>query len=96
MWEREGLKKVVHFANREYIEKRPKSVKIFRVKSQTILKRGILPDLLIKQKGPIEYLVVEDRGDELKIFGFSRNGIYITDYTRNITLRFLKKLQKST
>ena len=96
MREREGLKTVIHFANREYKEKRPKSVKVFRVKSQTVLKRGILPNLLIKQKGPIEYLVVEDRGNELKIFGFGRNGTYIIDYTRNITLRFLKTLQKST
>ena len=96
MREREGLKTVIHFANREYKEKRPKSIKVFRVKSQTVLKRGILPNLLIKQKGPIEYLVVEDRGDELKIFGFSRNGTYITDYTTDLTLRFLRDLQKST
>ena len=96
MREREGLKTVIHFANREYKEKRPKSIKVFRVKSQTVLKRGILPNLLIKQKGPIEYLVVEDRGDEVKIYGFSHNGTYITDYTRDLTLRFLKQLQKST
>ncbi len=96
MREREGLKTVIHFANREYKEKRPKSVKVFRVKSQTVLKRGILPNLLIKQKGPIEYLIVEDRGDELKIYGFGHNGTFITDYTRDLTLRFLKQLQKST
>ncbi|MFX1311736.1 MAG: hypothetical protein ACFFHD_03855, partial [Promethearchaeota archaeon] len=96
MREREGLKKIINFANREYKEKRPKSVKVYRIKSQTFLKRGILPNLLIKKKGPIEYMVVEDRGIEFKVFGFSRNGTYITDYTKNPTPKFLKDLKKST
>ena len=96
MREREGLKTVIHFANREYKGKRPKSVKVFRVKSQTVLRRGILPNLLIKQKGPIEYLVVEDRGHELKIFCFDRDGTYIADCTKEPTPKFLKELQKST
>jgi hypothetical protein len=62
------LKKLIHFAQREYQEKHPKSVKVYRLKSKSILTRGILPSLNIKQIGPIAYLVIANYGENFRIW----------------------------
>ena len=49
MSQRKVLKDIIQFGKREFKEKEPLSVEILRVKSKTILTRGVLPSLSIKQ-----------------------------------------------
>lgn len=96
MESREAFKKVVHFANWEYNEKRPKSVKVLRLKSKSTITLGVLPEFQIKSIGPIIYLVVSDRGDELMVYFFKRNGDRTGGQHYEPTPKFMKKLDKST
>ncbi|MCK4382719.1 MAG: hypothetical protein KAW66_05435, partial [Candidatus Lokiarchaeota archaeon] len=96
MESRNAFKKVVHFANWEYKEKRPKSVKVLRLKSKGTISLGVLPEFQMRTIGPIIYLVVSDQGDELMIYFFNRNGDRIGGQHYEPTAKFLKKLQKST
>ena len=93
---RDIFKKVVHFANWEYKEKRPKSVKVLRVKSKSLLTLGVLPELQMRTIGPIMYLVVSDNRDTLMIYFFNRNGERIGGQNYEPTPKFMKKLNKST
>ncbi|NHJ24114.1 MAG: hypothetical protein EAX89_06040 [Candidatus Lokiarchaeota archaeon] len=90
------LKTLAHFAEREYKEKRPKSVKIYRVKSKSVLTRGVLPSLQIKQVGPIAFLVIADYGEHYRCYNFSRQGILISGDNVEPSPKFLKDLEKST
>ncbi|MFX1375199.1 MAG: hypothetical protein ACFFA0_05250 [Promethearchaeota archaeon] len=90
------LKKIVRFANWEYKEKRPKSVKILRIKSKSILTLGAFPELQMRSSGPIIYLVVSDHKDSLMIYFFNRNGEMLGGQNYEPTPKFLKKLNKST
>jgi len=49
MSQRKVPKNIIQFGKREFKEKKPLSVEILRVKSKTILTRGVLPSLSIKQ-----------------------------------------------
>ncbi|MFX1363534.1 MAG: hypothetical protein ACFFCE_10980 [Promethearchaeota archaeon] len=93
---RDTFKKVVHFANWEYKEKRPKSVKVLRIKSKSVFSLGILPEFQMRTIGPIVYLVVSDHGDTLMIYFFNRNGEREGGRNYEPTPKFLKKLDKST
>ncbi|MHA1148090.1 MAG: hypothetical protein ACTSR8_07565 [Promethearchaeota archaeon] len=94
--EREVLKIIVQFGKREYKEKKPKSLRIYRIKSKSILKRGMLPNLSIKQIGLIHYLIVLDYIDNLRIYLFARDGHQLGGQNIDKTQDFLKELQKST
>lgn len=93
---RDAFKKVVHFANWEYKEKRPKSVKILRLKSKSTITLGALPEFQMRTIGPIIYLVVSDQGDGLMIYFFNRNGERTGGQHYDPTTKFIKKLHKST
>jgi len=93
---RGAFKKVVHFASWEYKEKRPKSVKVLRLKSKSVFSLGVLPDFQMRTIGPIRFVVVSDYGDTLMIYFFNRNGERIGGKNYDPTLKFLKKLNKST
>ncbi|MFX1481074.1 MAG: hypothetical protein ACFFCI_23580, partial [Promethearchaeota archaeon] len=96
MESREVLKKVVHFANWEFKEKRPKSVKVLRMKSKSTITLGVLPEFQMRTIGPIIYLVVSDQGDDLMIYFFNRNGERTGGQHYEPTAKFMKKLNKST
>ncbi|MFW9827363.1 MAG: hypothetical protein ACFFEY_07230 [Candidatus Thorarchaeota archaeon] len=93
---RDALKKVVHFAEWEYKEKRPKSVKVLRVKSKSVFTVGVLPELQMRTIGPVIYIVISDHGDTLMIYFFNRNGERIGGQNYEPTTKFRKKLDKST
>ena len=86
------FKKVVHFANWEYKEKRPKSLKVLRGKSKSVLSSGVLPELQIRTVGPIVFIVVSDYGDTLRIYFFNRSGERVGGQNYEPTPKFLKKL----
>ena len=56
------VKQLIHFAKREFREKRPFSVRVLRMKSGRILtKGGPLKVLSISQTSPVYYLVLAFR-----------------------------------
>lgn len=92
--EREVLKRIVQFGKREYKEKKPLKLSIYRVKSKSILKRGMLPNLNVKQIGLVHFLVVLDYGESLRVYFFARDGQQLGGQNIEKAERFLKDLQK--
>jgi len=93
---RGSLKKVNHFAFREYNEKHPKSVRVLLIKSKSVLTRGVLPSYQVRQVGPVIFLAVSDHGDKSMIYFFNKEGDRIGGHNYYNTPKFLKKLKKST
>ena len=75
MSHREVLKNVVKFGKREFAEKKPLTLKDLRIKSKSILKRGMLPSLNVKQIGMVHFLIVADYNDYFRIY--DRTGSYV-------------------
>ena len=92
---RKILKKLVHFAEHEYKDKQPKSVKVYRVKSKNILTRGMLPYLQIKEQGLISFLIIADYNEFLRIYSFSRQGTLLSGVNVTLELKVFKKIEKS-
>ena len=96
MSQREALKKVTKFGKREYAEKKPLSLKVLRVKSKSILKRGILPSLNIKQIQGTFFIIIADYGDYLRIYSFGRDGQLFGGENIEKNPKFMKELTNST
>ena len=75
MSQRKVLKDITQFGKREFKEKKPLSLEILRVKSKTILTRGVLPSLSIKQVKGAKYLVVTDYKEFFRIYSFTSSGV---------------------
>ncbi len=71
---RDILKQLGKFARKEYEEKRLKEVDVRQVKSKAILTRGVLPELSIKQRGLINYLIVTPGDQEYRCYLFDMQG----------------------
>jgi len=93
---RQSFKKVRHFVDWEYKEKRPKSVKAFRVKSKSMFNMGVLPNFQMERVGPVVYLVVSDHIDTLTVYFFNKLGDKLGSEKYEPTPKFMKELQKST
>jgi len=93
---RNSLKKINNFANREYKEKRPKSVKVLRLKSKILLTRGILPNYQVRQEGPVVFLVISDYGKTFMVYSFNRNGDRIGGQHYDVSPKLLKEIEKKT
>lgn len=90
------LKNLVQFAKREYDEKRPKLVQVLRVKSKTLLTRGVLPSLQIRQIGAISFIITADYSDILRIYFFDHSGILLYGDNIELTAKNVKNIEKST
>jgi len=75
MSHRKVLKDIIQFGKREFKGKKPLSVEILKVKSKTILTRGVLPSLSIKQVKGAKYLVVTDYKEFFRIYSFTSSGV---------------------
>ncbi|GAH68849.1 unnamed protein product, partial [marine sediment metagenome] len=96
MSQRKVLKEIKQFGKREFNGKKPLSVEILRVKSKTILTRGVLPSFSIKQiKGP-KYLVVAYYKESLKVYSFTSSGEPLGGQILEKTAKILKTLKKGT
>lgn len=71
------LKQLIKSARREFSEKRPLNIKILKIKDRTILKKGILPSLVIKQHQAIQFIVLVEYFDQFRIYLFSLKGILL-------------------
>ena len=96
MSSREVLKNIVKFGKREYSEKKPSNLRVLRVKSKSILKRGMLPNLNIKQIKGSHFIVVADYADYIRIYSFDRNGILLGGENVEKTEKLMKLLLKGT
>ena len=93
---RNALKKVTHFAEWEFNQKRPRSVKVLRVESKNFHTLGVLPDFQMRTIGPIIYLVLSDHIDTLMIYFFNKDGDKLGGQHYKPTPKFIKKLKNST
>ncbi len=96
MSHRKVLKEIIQFGKREFKEKKPLSVEILRVKSKTILTRGILPSLSIKQVKGARYLVVADYKEFFRVYPFTSSGVLLGGQNLEKTTKLLKALKKGT
>ena len=96
MSQRKVLKDIIQFGKREFKEKKPLSVEILRVKSKTILTRGVLPSLSVKQVKGSKYLVVADYQEFFRIYPFTSSGVLLGGQNLEKTAKLLKILKKGT
>jgi len=96
MSQRKVLKDIIQFGKREFKEKKPLSVETLRVKSKTILTRGVLPSLSIKQVMGAKYLVVADYKEFFRIYSFTSSGELLDGQNLEKTAKLSKKLKKGT
>ena len=71
---RSVLKLLREFARRELKEKSADRVYIRRVKMESTLRRGWLPDILVREVGGIRYLVCVFRGDTMRVYYIGKSG----------------------
>jgi len=77
MSQRKVLKDIIQFGKREFKERKPLSLEILRVKSKTVLTRGVLPSLSVKQIKGAKYLVIADYKEFFRVYPFSSSGVFI-------------------
>ena len=96
MSDRGVLKRIVQFGKREFTTKRPTSLKILLVKSNSISALGFLPNLVYRENGPVHYLVVLDYKEHLRIYFFNRNGTSLGAQNFDSDDKLLLNLPKKT
>ncbi len=96
MSQRKALKDIIQFGKREFKEKKPLSLEILRVKSKTVLTRGVLPSLSIKQVKGAKYLVVADYKESFRVYSFTSTGELLSGQNIEKTAKLLKMLKKGT
>lgn len=94
--QRKVSKDLLHFGRREYREKKPMKVKILRIKDITSLKRGLLPNLVVKQHQTIQYVILAEYVENLRVYLFSSNGILIGAKNFEKKMPVLEKLTKAS
>jgi len=96
MGSRDALKNIVKFGKKEYAEKKPLSLEVLRVKSKSVLKRGMLPDLQVRQVQDARFVVVADYGEHMRLYLFSQDGALLGGENFKNSLKFEKELSKET
>jgi hypothetical protein len=71
---RSVLKFLRKFAARELREKKADHICIRRVKMESTLRRGWLPDLIVREVRGVHYLVCVFRGDALRVYYMDKGG----------------------
>lgn len=73
--ERVALKEIVKFAKREYKQKKPRGVRVLRVKDEKVFsKGGPIPTITIRATQVPYYLVVLDYGDIYRVYSYAKDG----------------------
>lgn len=81
------------FAKLEYQNKKPKELRILRLKPQVIFKRGtMLPHLFITALQQTVYVIYLDYGEEIRFYFFDINGLSLGASTYSIGERGLQEL----
>ena len=74
MESRSVLKLLREFARRELREKKADRVCIRRVKMESTLRRGWLPDILVREIRGVNYLVCVFSGDIMRVYYMGKGG----------------------
>jgi len=91
------VKQLIHFAKREFREKRPFSVRVLRMKSERILtKGGPLKVLSISQTSPVYYFVLAEYEDHFRIYYYSKDGLSLGARNLELDKSLLQKINKSS
>ncbi|MFO8017678.1 MAG: hypothetical protein R6U96_03525 [Promethearchaeia archaeon] len=93
---RSHLKDIVKFAQKEYEEKRPKTVKVLRVKAKSIFTRGVLPSLDVKQLGRIQFVVLVEYARKARVYLFSKNAQMVGGENIEKESKKFKKIKEAT
>jgi hypothetical protein len=96
MIDRKALKRVVQFGKREFSTKRPSSLHVLLVKSRSVSALGFLPNLVYREHGHIQYLVVLDYKEHLRIYFFDINGNSLGAQNFDKNDKLLRDLHKLT
>ncbi len=96
MISRDTIKRVVQFGKREYSEKKPLNLYVYRIKSKTVLSRGMLPSLSIRLIQGTFFIILSEYKDEYRIYSFSKDGAMLGAENLQKTSEIEKKLAKST
>jgi hypothetical protein len=89
-------KQLIYFGKREYREKKPLKVSIFKVRDKTIFKRGFTPKIIIKQHDLIQYVILTEYSDVSRLYLFTPNGILLGAENIGKNSAILKELKKSS
>ncbi|MFX1494774.1 MAG: hypothetical protein ACFFBZ_10870 [Promethearchaeota archaeon] len=89
-------KELIQFGKREYREKKPLKLAIFRVRDKTIFKRGFTPKIIIKQHDLIQYVILAEYGINVRLYLFTQNGILLGAKNIDKNSILLKELMKSS
>ncbi len=91
------VKILIHFARREYKEKRPIGVRVLRVKEELVLsKGGPIKTLNVRQIKNPYYLVVVEYKNQMRIYSYLLNGVPLEAENLDITKSLLDKIKKKT
>jgi hypothetical protein len=95
--ERVALKEIVKFAKRDYKQKRPRNVKVLRVKDEKVFsKGGPIPSITVKESQIPYYIVALDYGDMYRLYHFKKDGTLTSGENVEKTSDKMKGLEKST
>ncbi|MFW9948164.1 MAG: hypothetical protein ACFFDX_15170 [Candidatus Odinarchaeota archaeon] len=89
-------KELIQFGKREYREKKPLKLAIFRVRDKMIFKRGFTPKIIIKQHDLIQYVILAEYDINLRLYLFTQNGILLGANNIDKNSILLKDLMKSS
>jgi hypothetical protein len=95
---RSVLKLLREFARRELREKKADRVYIRRVKMEATLRRGWLPDILVRGIKGVHYLVCVFSGGAIRVYYFGQSGesLGASDFTDWEKDKIWSKVLKST
>ncbi|WP_457558473.1 hypothetical protein [Candidatus Harpocratesius sp.] len=91
--EQKVKKKLVEFVKEEYIQKKPREIRLLKIKPKTVFKKGtILPNIIIKAFQITSFVIYLDFGEELRFYLFSSTGQSLGATTVEKTEKMLKEL----
>ncbi len=96
MSSRDTVKRIVQFGTREYKEKKPLNLYVYRIKSKIVLKRGMLPSLSIRLIQGTFFIILSEYKDDYRIYSFSKEGAMLGAENLEKVHDIDKKLSKST
>lgn len=94
---RDTKKNLIHFARREYREKKPLSVRVLRIKREKILTSGgPFKILSISERKNPYYLVMVEYAEQIRIYYYSKNGVSLGARNFDHEQKLLEKIEKAT
>ena len=90
-------KSLIHFARREYREKRPLSVRVLRVKGEKLLTSGgPFKILSISETKNPYYFVLVEYTEQIRIYYYSKNGVSLGARNLEHEQKLIDEIKKAT